>query len=153
LSYIAKVLQPGEHIVHRTGPHWLVYLRALLLLVLAVAAYIAATAGSGDPSLVLRILAAALLLLALIAWFHAFLTRATTELAVTDRRIVFKRGLIRRHTVEMNTAKVESVDVDQSILGRIFGYGTVTVRGTGGSIEPLRGIAGPLAFRSSITAG
>jgi hypothetical protein len=52
----------------------------------------------------------------------------------------------------MNMDKVESVDVDQSILGRIFNYGDVTVRGTGASIEPLRMIGDPLHFRSRVTA-
>ena len=52
----------------------------------------------------------------------------------------------------MNRAKVESVDVDQTVMGRIMGYGTVIVRGTGGGLEPIRNIAHPLAFRSHITA-
>jgi len=52
----------------------------------------------------------------------------------------------------MNRSKVESVDVDQSILGRMFGFGTITVRGTGGSLEPMRMISAPLSFRSHITA-
>jgi hypothetical protein len=52
----------------------------------------------------------------------------------------------------MNISKVESVDVNQSILGRILGYGTIIVRGTGGSLEPMRRIADPLSFRSRITA-
>src|SRR5262249_55482755 len=89
---------------------------------------------------------------AIIAWLRAWIRRASTELAVTDRRVIFKRGLIRRHTVEMNMDKVESVDVDQSILGRLFNYGDVTVRGTGASIEPLRMIDDPLALRSRVTA-
>jgi uncharacterized membrane protein YdbT with pleckstrin-like domain len=88
----------------------------------------------------------------IITWLRAWIRRVSTELAVTDRRVIFKRGLIRRHTVEMNMDKVESVDVDQSILGRIFNYGDVTVRGTGASIEPLRMIGDPLHFRSRVTA-
>ena len=78
--------------------------------------------------------------------------RATTELVVTDRRVILKRGIFSRQTIEMNRAKVESVDVDQTVMGRIMGYGTVIVRGTGGGLEPIRNIAHPLAFRSHITA-
>ena len=52
----------------------------------------------------------------------------------------------------MNRDKIENVDVDQSLLGRIFGDGTVVVRGTGGSLEPIRMISDPLTFRSHITA-
>ena len=57
--------------------------------------------------------------------------RWTTELSVTNHRVIYKRGFIRRHTVEMNMDKVETVNVDQSILGRIAGYGTIHVLGTG----------------------
>jgi uncharacterized membrane protein YdbT with pleckstrin-like domain len=66
------------------------------------------------------------------AWFR----RWTTEIDVTDRRVVYKRGFIRRHTVEMNMDKIESVDVDQSLIGRLFDYGDVIIRGTGAGIEP-----------------
>ena len=61
--------------------------------------------------------------------------------------------LFGRHTIEMSLAKIESVDVDQSVLGRIFGYGTLVLRGTGGSLEPIRNIGDPLGFRNNITAG
>ena len=92
-------------------------------------------------------------LLALSTGLRAFIRRATTELAVTDHRVIYKTGLLARHTTEMNRDKVESVDVDQTLLGRIFGYGTIVVRGTGGSLEPIRNIGDPLTFRSHITAG
>ena len=82
------------------------------------------------------------------AWIH----RWTTELAITDRRIVFKRGLIRRRSIEMNMDKIESVDVDQSILGRILDYGDITVRGTGTGFEPLQNIDTPIEFRNHVTA-
>jgi uncharacterized membrane protein YdbT with pleckstrin-like domain len=82
-------------------------------------------------------------LLAITAWLKRF----GTEIAVTDRRVIYKTGLIRRHTTEINMDKIESVDVDQSVLGRMFGYGTVTIRGTGEAVEPLRDIADPIAFR------
>ena len=71
---------------------------------------------------------------------------------MTDRRIVYKRGLIKRHTIEMNMDKVESVDVDQSIFGRLLNYGDITIHGTGESSEPLRSIGAPLDFRNHVTA-
>jgi len=82
-------------------------------------------------------------------WFR----RWTTEIAVTDRRVILKRGFIRRATMEMNLAKVESVDVDQTLSGRLFNYGNVTIRGTGSSFEILRTIDAPLKLRSTVTAG
>ena len=78
--------------------------------------------------------------------------RWTTEIAVTDRRVIYKRGFINRHTIEMNMDKVASVDVDQSVPGRLLNYGTVTVQGTGMSFEPLRRIKSPLSLRNAIIA-
>jgi uncharacterized membrane protein YdbT with pleckstrin-like domain len=110
------------------------------------------TSDNQSITLALEIAAIIFAVLALSTGLRAFIRRATTELAVTDHRVIYKSGLLSRHTIEMNRDKVESVDVDQSLLGRIFGYGTVIVRGTGGSLEPIRNIGDPLTFRSYIAA-
>jgi len=78
----------------------------------------------------------------LIAWF-------TNEYAITNKRIIVKEGLIARRTLEMNLSKVESVNVDQSILGRILGYGNLRIIGTGGTREPVYRIGRPLEFRKA----
>jgi uncharacterized membrane protein YdbT with pleckstrin-like domain len=75
-----------------------------------------------------------------------------TELSVTNHRVIYKSGFIRRHTVEMNMDKVETVNVNQSILGRLLGYGSIQVLGTGQGIGGLRRIAAPLTLRNAITA-
>ena len=98
------------------------------------------------------IVAGVLGLLAVIALADEWIRRKTTEIAVTDRRIIFKRGLIRRHTIEMNMDKVESVDVDQTVLGRLFNFGTIVIHVTGSDVEPLHRIEDPLRFRSFVTA-
>jgi uncharacterized membrane protein YdbT with pleckstrin-like domain len=157
MSYVAKVLQPGETLVHSTGPHWFVYLHAIGFALLAVAAAILAfividANANTNAQLAALIALAVFAALAAIAWLRGFVQRSTTEVAVTDRRIIFKRGVLRRHTVEMNMDKVESVNVDQSIMGRIFNYGTVLIHGTGGDLEPLRNIAGPIELRNHVTA-
>jgi uncharacterized membrane protein YdbT with pleckstrin-like domain len=90
-----------------------------------------------------------------IALLHAlgiWIRRRTTEIAVTNRRVIYKTGLIQRHTAEMNMDKVESVLVDQSILGRILGYGTVHIRGTGVGLENLRYVSSPISLRNTVTA-
>jgi uncharacterized membrane protein YdbT with pleckstrin-like domain len=155
MRYVRRVLQPGETIVYSTKLHWRVYIHAILLLIAGIilAAAAIATSDNQNLSLALRIAAGIFALLALSAALRAFIRRATTELAVTDHRVIYKSGLLSRHTIEMNRDKVESVDVDQSLLGRILGYGTVIVRGTGGSLEPMRNIGDPLTFRTYITAG
>ena len=82
------------------------------------------------------------------AWFHHW----TTETDVTNMRVVHKTGFIKRRAFEMSLDKVESVDVIQSIMGRLFDYGDVTIMGVGEGKETITTIASPLAFRNSITA-
>ena len=154
MKYVEQVLQPDEKVIYATSLHWLVYLRAILLLIVAGACLIV-SGMFPEPSvkLALTIVAALFGLIALLSGLSAFIRRSTTELAVTDRRVIFKTGVFQRHSMEMNLSKVETVGVNQSILGRILGYGTVMVRGTGGSFEPIPFIGDPLTFRSHITAG
>ena len=73
--------------------------------------------------------------------------RWSSEFAITNKRVIIKIGLISRHTLEMNLSKVESINVDQSITGRILGYGSITVIGTGGTTELFHNIANPMEFR------
>ena len=80
----------------------------------------------------------------------ALMTYLTTELAVTNKRIIAKFGFIRRSTVELNLDKVESVQVDQGILGRIFNYGSIVVSGAGNPKAPIPGISQPVKFRSEV---
>ncbi len=154
MKYVEQVLQPGEKVIYATSLHWLVYLRAIVLLILAVAVLIASSAIP-EPGLALgmKAVAAVFGLWALVSGTNAVIRRSTTELAVTDRGVIFKTGVFQRPSMEMNLSKVETVGVNQSILGRILGYGTGIVRGTGGSFEPVAFIGDPLTFRSTITAG
>ena len=135
MSYVNEVLQPDETIRFRTNVHWSVYLKAIAALVVGLA-FLVWYLQDGTGNVILLLAAAAFGVSALILAVPPFLTRLGTEIAVTDRRIIFKTGLFQRHTVEISMEKVESVDVDQSILGRVFGYGDVTVRGTGEGVEP-----------------
>jgi uncharacterized membrane protein YdbT with pleckstrin-like domain len=152
MSYVDSILEPGEIVRYRTSLSWTSYLPSIALTIVAAAALIAGAdhPRSAAPFLFVAIV---MLLAAAVSFVPAWFRRWTTEIAVTDRRVVLKRGLIRRHTVEMNMQKVESVDVDQSLTGRLFNYGNVTIRGTGSTFEILRRIDAPLKLRSTITAG
>ena len=133
--------------------HWIIYLPGLALVVVAAAGAIYGDGLAENMRTFVLVGAGALALIGLFSLIGAWFRRWTTELAVTDRRIIYKRGFIRRRSIEMNMDKVESVDVDQSVLGRIFDYGDITVRGTGSGLEPLKGIESPIEFRSHVTAG
>ena len=150
MSYIGSILEPGEQIRYHTTVSWTIYTPAILLAILAIASL---AVGAEVPALTFAgwFVAAVFALAALVAWIRAWFRRWTTEIAVTDRRIILKRGLIRRHTVEMNMQKVESVDVDQTLIGRLFNYGNVSIRGTGSSFETLKMIDSPLKLRTTVT--
>jgi len=151
--YIDEILQPGEKVLYSTNAHWIFYLPAIAawagVLVLLVLSRLTAT----DSLILLCFAAAAIVAIAALywtvtAWFHRF----TTETDVTNLRVVHKTGFVKRRTFEMALDKVESVDVNQSILGRILNYGDVTIMGVGEGRETITTIASPLAFRNAITA-
>jgi uncharacterized membrane protein YdbT with pleckstrin-like domain len=151
--YIDEILQPGEKVLYSTNAHWIFYLPAIGAWVVAVILLILSRATTTEGVVLFCLAAAAVAALAGLywsvrAWFH----RWTTETDVTNLRVVHKTGFIKRRTFEMSLDKVESVDVNQSILGRLLNYGDVTVRGVGEGFETIKTIASPLAFRSSITA-
>lgn len=83
----------------------------------------------------------------LIFWLAAFIRYKTTELAITNKRVIAKFGFISRRTIELNINKVESIQVSQGILGRIFNYGSLVISGTGNPQAPIPGISNPLNFR------
>ena len=145
MAYLDKVLRPGETVQFHGSLHWLIYARGLLL-VLAGLVVLGVALAVPDRSLGrgLAVGAAALLLIAAWRLIVAGIRRQAVEFVVTDKRVIYKTGLLSRHTAEINISKIESVDVDQGILGRIFGYGTVFLRGTGASLEPLQGVADPI---------
>jgi uncharacterized membrane protein YdbT with pleckstrin-like domain len=153
--YIDDILQPGEKVLYSTNAHWIFYLPAIVAWIVVLALLIVSATFAAIPSLVLAawagaaVIAVVALYFTIKGWFHRF----TTETDVTDRRVVHKTGFINRHTFEIALDKIASVDVDQSILGRLLNYGDVKIVGVGeGSTQPIDTIASPLAFRSAITA-
>ncbi|MFO1185523.1 MAG: PH domain-containing protein [Bauldia sp.] len=151
MSYVQSVLQSGERVLAVGRLHWIVYLPGILLGLLGVLLLIAG-GGAGEMRYPLLVLGGLVLAAGLIVFIREWFRQWITELAVTDRRVILKTGFVRRRTVEMNMDKVETVDVDQSVFGRVLGYGTIHVRGTGSGIEHLHRVAQPLALRSAITA-
>jgi uncharacterized membrane protein YdbT with pleckstrin-like domain len=151
--YIDDILQPGEKVLYSTNAHWIFYLPGIAAW-LVVAILLVVSGMVLVPALTLfcwaaaAIVAVVALYLTVKAWFH----RWTTETDVTDRRVVHKTGFIKRSTFEIALDKIESVDVDQSIFGRLFNYGDVTILGVGEGRQRIPTIASPLAFRNSITA-
>ena len=88
--------------------------------------------------------------LGLLVWLIAYLRYKSTELAFTDKRVIAKFGFISRRTVELQLKRIESVQVDQGIFGRIFNFGTLVVSGAGTPQAPIPGIADPMLFRRKL---
>ena len=154
MPYFDKVLQPGESVRFQGYLHWLVYLRGLVSMVAGIAVLIVGLlAEDRDLGRVLGLAALAILAGSACLLVLSGLRRQTVEFVVTDKRVIYKTGLLSRYTAEMNVSKIESVDVEQGVMGRIFGFGTLLIRGTGASFEPLRGVANPIGLRNAIMIG
>ena len=150
MGYVEDNLMPGEEVTYRAHLHWVIYLRAILIALLGLALTIAGSSRSDFSVLVY--LGAAVLVVAAVVWFVQWVKSRTSEFAVTNKRVIIKVGLIRRDTLELLLNKVESIGVDQTVTGRIVGYGSIAVVGTGGTRETFRNIARPLDFRKQVQA-
>jgi uncharacterized membrane protein YdbT with pleckstrin-like domain len=154
MSYVAGILQPGERVVMLGRLHWIIYINAAVSLAMSLLVFGVAYNYREDPGLMMAIAPTGMLLLVVtgcfagVAWFDQWIT----EIAVTNERVIYKRGFIRRQTAEMSMRKIESVIVAQSILGRILDYGSIRVRGTGEGIGHLHKIKAPIGLRNCITA-
>ncbi|HEX4037650.1 MAG TPA: PH domain-containing protein [Acidobacteriaceae bacterium] len=158
MSYIDKTLVPGEKVVYTTRLHWIVMLGHIILALIAIlagaflfyyASYHRATLQK-DSMHVLIGGGIVLLVAGLVIFFAGSVRRNATEMAVTTRRVVIKKGLTSRTTIEMLLNKVETIEVSEPTLGRMMGYGSITMVGTGGTSEPFHKMSHPLEFRSAV---
>ena len=153
MGYAERVLQPGETIAYRARLHWIIYFGGMVLIVVAIGFAIAAMALK-TPSIQVGLIVGALiaLFLGLFQMIRAWIVAVNTEIIVTSRRVIYKTGFVSRNTVEMNLDKVESVLVQQGILGRMLDFGTVIIRGVGAGLEPVDNIAAPLELHRHVSA-
>ncbi len=136
-SYIEENLARDEKVIIKAQVTWLSQFWYLLFGVLFI------ISSFGSKSLVGVVVGGVLIAVAAI---HVI----TTELALTNRRIIAKSDLIRRNTIELKVNRVESLGVHQGILGRMFNFGSIVVKGVGGSHAPIPYIARPLEFRQQV---
>ena len=154
MSYVDDHLLPGERVVYRARLHWIAFRWSILLIALAIVAGIAGQLISTDPTADAWKLwiPAALATLAVVAAVGPWIKRASSEFAVTDKRVLVKVGLVQRDSLETLLSKIEAIGVDQTLLGRMLGFGTITIVGTGGTRETFDRIASPLEFRRQVQA-
>jgi uncharacterized membrane protein YdbT with pleckstrin-like domain len=143
-SYVLSHLDPGEKVVHEARVHWAVFLTPVAMIgVGLVLAFPGAVAGMNYGGL-------ALIAVGLIGILLSWIRQVSSEFAVTNKRVIVKTGLLSQRTIELNMSKVESLQVDQDILGRVLNYGTITVNGTGGTHEPFSMIDDPISLRHAV---
>ncbi|HCQ8110909.1 TPA: PH domain-containing protein [Klebsiella pneumoniae] len=149
-SYVDSNLSKGEEVIVRAHVSWLSFLITIIVslffLFIAFGGFMASAAakeGEAHPNSVGWVF----LFLGLFMLLNVVVKVATTELALTNKRIIAKFGFIRRSTIELRLEKVESISINQGLLGRLLGYGTVVVKGTGGTGTPIPSIKKPLDFR------
>jgi uncharacterized membrane protein YdbT with pleckstrin-like domain len=159
MSYVRRVLQPGETVRHAASLYWIVFLPGASFLTLAIALLIYAEFLS-RYMLLWQLIAGLVGVIGILLLIPEWWSWWTTEIAVTDRRVVYKVRLLalnpvnflRVQTNEMQMDRIESVQVDQPLLGQMLGYGDVTILGTGSGGEPVKNVANPIELRNQISA-
>ncbi len=157
MSYAEKHLITGEQVQYETKLHWIVMFGhvviALILVAVGAALLVAPSTslnGAAAYAEPLRWAGAACFVLAIIFLGIGLVRRGATEMAVTNKRVIVKTGLASRRTLELLLPRIESVVVEEPLMGRMLGFGTVIVRGTGGTPEVFSQIAHPLQFREQV---
>jgi uncharacterized membrane protein YdbT with pleckstrin-like domain len=139
MSYVEANLMKDEQVVYKTSLHWLMYFWPIVLALVGLVMLL------GVPVLGLIVLALAGLLGATV-----FITVHNAEFAVTNKRVIMKTGWLNRRSLELLLSKIESIAVDQGFAGKLWGYGTIVLSGTGGSHEPFQNITDPFEFRKQV---
>ena len=154
MGYVENNLIIGETVVYRGRLHWIRFVKPGLIALSIVAAFAllfyAADLGKVLSTLVAVAAWAAVLVIAAVPVLAAAFKQHSLEFAITNKRVVLKTGFIQSATAEMFLNKIETVGVDQTLTGRILGFGTIVIRGTGGSLEPFHRVAAPLEFRKQL---
>ena len=140
MNYIDKILLSDEKLIYRSHPHWIIFFRPVISLLLAICAFYWGLILMAD-------LAG---LITLLSCLSALMVYYTSEFGITNKRVIIKLGFIRRYSFENALNRIEAVEVEQSILGRLLDYGTIRIRGVGGSAELFPAVPNPLLFRHKV---
>ncbi len=139
-SFVENSLAPDERIIRTAKLHWALFLVSGIILFFGLWSLLESPSGG---SVILIVVGGIFLIKALLTW-------RTTELALTNKRVVSKWGIIRRRTIDTNLNKIEGVSFHQGIIGRFLGYGSVVIRGTGGDHQPVPFIQAPEEFKKAV---
>ncbi|MGC1855116.1 MAG: PH domain-containing protein [Candidatus Aquirickettsiella sp.] len=143
MGYIDKTLLPDEKVIYRSHPHWIVVFRSLIGLIL-IAAFL--MMGARHTLLIICLFS----LLGLAACISGMIVYYSSEFGITDKRVIMKSGFISRYAFENSLDRIEGVEINQSIMGRILDYGSIRIRGVSGTNELFSAVRYPFRFRYKI---
>lgn len=146
-SYVESNLIKGEKLVYKAEITFWILLYPIALLVIY---YWKFNGFLNDPDFGSPVIATIIQAFLYLFLISKLIEMLTTELALTNKKVIAKYGLIRRNTIEINLSKIESVYVNQGFIGRFLGYGNVTIKGSGGSANPIKYISKPMDFRKAV---
>jgi uncharacterized membrane protein YdbT with pleckstrin-like domain len=157
VGYVENNLNPGERVLYATDLHWIVLLRSVVVdaifsgagVALLVWAYTGKFTERGEAQMI-GMVGVGLIVFGNLILALSWIRRSATEMAVTNKRVIIKVGFLTKRTIELFLSKVESVEVEQTLAGRMMGYGSIALRGTGGTNEPFSHVANPLEFRRQV---
>jgi uncharacterized membrane protein YdbT with pleckstrin-like domain len=152
MGYVDENLITDEVVTYRGRLHWTGLLGPLAVTaVFSAFGFVALSYAFGpEGKSIFTAIGLALIGIGAIPLIKTLVQRRAAEFAVTTKRVIFKTGVVQRRTAEMFLSKIESVGAEQTVLGRLLGYGSIVLRGTGGSTEPFENIDNPLEFRRQI---
>ena len=157
-SYVRRAMQPNEKIVYAAQLHWIIYRMGIVITILAglfgfyapdvLALLDEGVAATAAPFI--RNIAIGIFALGAFQILATYIRQISTELVITDQRVIAKHGFIATTSYELMMTKVEGATIEQTILGRMLGYGTLMVKGTGGGISPIDHVADPYRFHAHL---
>lgn len=158
-SYVKRAMQPNESILYETQLHWIIYKMGITITLMGFLvgrfAPLPVKTFLGDSIAAMvapavTYIAAGLIALGAFQLIASYIRQISTELVITDQRVIAKRGFIATTSYELMMTKVEGATIEQSVWGRLLGFGTLMVKGTGGGISPIDHVANPYRFHSHL---
>jgi uncharacterized membrane protein YdbT with pleckstrin-like domain len=150
MSYIEKHLAPGEELAFRTRLHPVIFAGTVTFAACVIGVTVLIVARNALAPETIRLLWLAAAAIVVVSFAPPYLRWRTSEFAVTNRRVLVKVGLLSIHTVELLLPKVEAIAVDQTLAGRLLGYGTLRIVGTGGTVEAFPRVSRPQGLREAV---
>ncbi len=155
MSYVAKILLPGEQVLGVAVLHWIMYLRGLAITGVGgllgffsrdLTELLFGTQIADDYARAVTITATVVVAYGVIMLIGAFVRQLSTEIVVTDQRLIAKYGVIARTTYEIMANRITGANFDQTVMGRLLNYGTIWVHGAGGEVSPIHNVSEPQVF-------